>query len=77
MNNQDVFGMALKLNGVKVPTQEEWCQWTLHPKYEYPFNSPIITKYRLQNLKTGQLLDITPERLFQVYLKDLIEKLEE
>lgn len=65
MKKQDIFGSILELNGIKVPKQKDFNDFTLEPIRNYPFDSRIITSYMITRIKDGEQLQITPEQLWK------------
>lgn len=65
MNKQDTFGMILELNNVVLPKAVDFHEFELIALREYPFNSSIITTYRITHLPSNKFLDMSPENLFK------------
>ena len=66
------------LNNIDIDKQnKEKTQWELIPIYDYFFDKNLITKYELRKKDRSIILHISSEQLFNIYLKDLITKIED
>lgn len=64
-NKADLFGTVLKLNAIEVPTQKDFNDFIIQPLKNHPFDSSIVTSYKIIQISSGKELQILPENLFK------------